>query len=249
MRRFLPRLALTTALLLGGGGSAWSACPSPGPGRPLPREAVPAVVEWSEWRGPVDALTAQLRAAPLAQTRMVFLGDSITQGWQPDVFRQFYQPRGALNLGIGGDATQSLLWRLENGHWPANLRPSTIVLLIGTNNIGQGSRPEDVAIGIGRIIEMLRRLAPDARVLLLGVLPRGATAQDPTRQPIARLNQMIAACADNRWVFYSDPGSMMVDGQGALHEWVAWDRLHLSLVGYAMLSAAIEGQIRQLMPR
>lgn len=243
------RFALGLALVLGTAGQGWAACPNPAPGRPLPREAVPAVLEWSEWRGPVDALTARLRANSLGAARIVFLGDSITQGWQPDVFRQFYQHRGGLNLGISGDATQSLLWRLDHGHWPATLQPTAIVLLIGTNNIGQGSRPEDVAIGVGRIIERLHQLAPGARILLLGVLPRGAGPQDPARQPIARLNQMIAACADNRRVFYSEPGSMMLDGQGMLHEWVAWDRLHLSLVGYAMLSAAIEAPLRQILQR
>ncbi|MBX9753059.1 MAG: GDSL family lipase [Roseococcus sp.] len=245
----MRRAALALALLLGTVAPAWGNCPAPAPGRPLPREAVPAVLEWAEWRNAVDLLAGWMRTAPLPQARLVFLGDSITQGWQPDVYRLFYENRGALNLGISGDATQHMLWRLENGHWPANLRPSTVVLLIGTNNIGQGSRPEDVAIGIGRVLERLQRLAPEAKILLLGVLPRGATAADPTRQPIARLNQLIAACADNRRVFYSDPGSMMLDAQGALHAWVAWDRLHLTQVGYAMLAAAIEGQIRQLMPR
>ncbi len=245
----IRRLALALALLGGAIAPGWAACPAPAPGRPLPREAVPAVHEWSEWRAPVDALTARLRSLPLAQARMVFLGDSITQGWQPDVFRQFYQPRAPLNLGISGDLTQSLLWRLENGHWPGALQPGLVVLLIGTNNIGHGSRPEDVAVAIGRIIARLQGLAPEARILLLGVLPRGATPQDPMRLPIARLNQMIAACADNQRVFYSDPGSMMLDGQGALHEWVAFDRLHLSMVGYAMLAAGIEGHVRQLLTR
>jgi lysophospholipase L1-like esterase len=245
----LRRLALALALLGGASASAGAACPGPAPGRPLPREAVPAIHEWSEWRGAVDAVTTRLRGLPLAQARMVFLGDSITQGWQADVFRQFYQPRAALNLGISGDVTQSLLWRLDHGHWPAALQPGLVVLLIGTNNIGHGSLPEDVAVAIGRVIERVQALAPEARILLLGVLPRGATPQDPTRQPIARLNQLIAPCADNRRVFYTDPGSMMVDGQGALHEWVAFDRLHLSMVGYAMLSAAIEGHVRQLLPR
>ena len=242
------RLALALALF-GAAGAARAACPAPDPARPLPREAVPAIHEWPEWRPPVEALTARLRGLPLGQTRLVFLGDSITQGWQPDIFRLFYQPRAPLNLGISGDITQSMLWRLDQGHWPASLQPGLIILLIGTNNIGQGSRAEDVAVGIGRIIARLQALAPEARILLLGVLPRGATPADPTRAPIARLNQLIAACADNRRVFYTEPGAMMVDAQGALPEWVAFDRLHLSQVGYAMLSAAIEAHVRALLGR
>ncbi len=210
--------------------------------------------DWPEWQSQVEALTARLRinqagVASLGAARIVFLGDSITQGWHGDVFRLFYQHRGGLNLGISGDATQSLLWRLDHGHWPAGLQPAAIILMVGTNNIGQGQRPEDVAIGIGRIIERLQRLSPSARILLLGVLPRGAGPQDPARQPIARLNQMIAACADQRSVLYHEPGSTMLDGQGQLHEWIAWDRLHLTQVGYAMLSAAIEAPLRQALQR
>lgn len=240
---------LALLLLLGATLPVWAACPAPAPGRPLPREATPEALNWPEWRSLVDGLTARLRSTDVSRTRIVFLGDSITQGWQPNLFEQFYGHRAALNLGISGDATQGMLWRLQNGHWPARLQPQAIVLLIGTNNIGVGNRPEDVAVGIGQVIEQLRRLAPQAKIVLVGVLPRGIYANDPMRQPIARLNQMIAACGDNRQVFYTEPGQLMLDGQGVLFDWIAYDWLHLSLVGYAILSTAIEGHLRLALQR
>ena len=243
------RLALAAALLVLGAWPVLAACPPPPAGQPLPPEAVAAPLSWPEWRPPVDALTVRLRTADLSRARIVFLGDSITQSWHPNVFQMFYGHRGALNLGISGDATQSLLWRLENGHWPAGLRPDAIILLIGTNNIGSGGRPEHVALGVGRIIERLQRLAPQARIVLIGVLPRGIQPNDPKRPPIARLNQLLAACGDNRRVIYSEPGQLMLDGQGVLHDWVAFDWLHLTMTGYAILASAIEGHLRLALQR
>lgn len=241
---FLAWLLLAATALPG-----WAACPAPASGRPLPREAMAEAPNWAEWRGLVDRLTTRLRSADIPRTRIVFLGDSITQDWQPNLFDQFYGHRGPLNLGISGDTTQGMLWRLANGHWPAALQPEAIILLIGTNNIGLGQRPEDVAIGIGQIIERLQRLAPNARIVLVGVLPRGGLPTDPMRQPIARLNQLIAPCADGRRVFYNEPGPLMLDGQGVFHNWIGYDALHLTLVGYAILSTAIEGHLRLALQR
>lgn len=244
-RRFLLALLGVAGLAM----PALAACPSLPPGRGLPREAMPATLDQPEWRPLVDGLTGRLRQTNLSAVRLVFLGDSITQSWQPDLFRQFYGHRNALNLGVSGDATQGVLWRLENGGWPAALQPEAIVLLIGTNNIAGGASAESIALGIGQIVARLQRLAPQARILLLGVLPRGATAADPTRPVVARLNQLIAPCADGRRVLFSNPGEMMVDAQGNLADWVAFDRLHLSLVGYAILAAGIEAPLRQALQR
>jgi lysophospholipase L1-like esterase len=197
----------------------------------------------------VDTLTARLRATDVSRTRLVFIGDSITQFWEEHIFRNFYAHRAPLNLGIGGDVTQSLLWRLENGHWPAQLKPEAIVLLIGTNNIGSGAQPQAVAYGITRIVERLQQLAPQARIVLVGILPRGIYANDRMRRPIAEVNRLIAACGDGRRVFYSEPGQLMLDGQGVLYDWIAPDWIHLSLTGYAILSTAIEGHLRLALQR
>jgi len=249
MRSLVHGLGLSLLLVLAWTASSFAACPIPPAGRPLPREALAEPMDWPEWRGLVEGLTNRLRRTDVSRTRIVFLGDSITQGWQPNIFQQFYGHRGALNLGISGDTTQGMLWRLENGHWPAALRPEAIVLLIGTNNIGMGQAPENVAVGIGQIIARLRRLAPQARIVLVAVLPRGMTAADQMRAPIARLNQYLAPCEDGRRLIYSDPGQFMLDGQGVLFNWIAHDWLHLTLTGYAILSTAIEGHLRLALQR
>lgn len=243
------RAALAAVLLVLGALPALAACPRPQPGQPLPAEAVPAAAGWPEWHGHVDALTARLRGTDATRARIVFLGDSITASWHPNIYQMFYGHRGALNLGVSGDVTQSLLWRLENGHWPPSLRPEAIVLLIGTNNIGLGGQPEQVAQGVARIIERLQRLAPQARILLIGVLPRGIQPTDPMRHAILRLNRLLAACGDNQRVIYSEPGQLMLDGQGVLHDFVAFDWLHLTMVGYGILASAIEGHLRLALQR
>lgn len=240
-------LFAAASLLLSGPVAA--ACPSPTRGLAVPPEAIPQAFEWPEWRNLTSSLTDRLRRTDTSRARLVFLGDSITEAWHTQVFQQFYGHRAALNLGISGDGTQGVLWRLGNGHWPNNLRPLAIVVLIGTNNIGAGARPENVAQGIFQIVARLRQLSPQSHILLLGVLPRGATAQDPSRGAVLAVNRLIASCADGQRISFADPGSMLVDASGNLPEWVAYDRLHLSMVGYALMAAAIEPRLREIMGR
>jgi len=245
MRRWLLGLGLLSGLAL----PAMAACPALVRGQALPPEAVSQRLEWPEWQILTNALTERLRRMDLSRVRLVFLGDSITEGWQPQVFQQFYGHRAPLNLGVSGDGTQGTLWRLGNGHWPANLRPQTIVVLIGSNNLGAGASAEHVALGISQVLARLQQLSPQSRILLLGILPRGVTAQDPTRAAVAQVNRLVAACADGQRVFFEDPGSMLIDAAGNLPDWVAFDGLHLTMVGYAMMAAAIEPRLREIIRR
>ena len=80
-----------------------------------------------------------LAEAKQGNYELVFIGDSITDRWRKqglEVWNKFYVPRHALNLGISGDRTQHVLWRLDHGEL-AGLKPKAVVLMIGTNNTGQ----------------------------------------------------------------------------------------------------------------
>ena len=106
---------------------------------------------------------------------LIFIGDSITQGWEgagKKVWEEFYGKRNAVNLGIGGDRTQHVLWRLENGNIEG-IKPKLAVLMIGTNNSGSNSS-EQIAAGVTAIVEKLRKELPETKVLVLGIFPRGA---------------------------------------------------------------------------
>jgi len=259
MRRPSPRsrawigAAIGLAGLLAGPAPALAqgsmACPSLPSRNPMPPEAQPSYLENPAWRGTV-AQVSQRVASQYDRAQLVFLGDSITQGWYLPVWQQFYEHRWALNLGVSGDFTQGLLWRLrEGGQWPATLRPRLAVVLIGTNNAGYARSPDDIALGIAEVVRTIRQRSPATRVLLVGLLPRGADANDPLRRVNQRVNELVARCADNQAVFFTDPGTMLVDGYGRLSDQVAFDRLHLTGVGYAILSAGLEPSIRALLDR
>ena len=113
-----------------------------------------------------------LAEAKQGKIDLLFLGDSITQGWHDNaVWKRFYGPRHAANFGIGGDRTEHVLWRLQHGEVDG-IHPRVVVLMIGTNNSGDNTSGEIVA-GIKAIVDELRKRLPDSKILLLGVFPRG----------------------------------------------------------------------------
>src|SRR5688572_24984129 len=105
---------------------------------------------------------------------VIFLGDSITHGWegQPKAWKTYFGEFKPVNLGIGGDQTGHVLWRITEGKELEHLKPKAAVIMIGTNNTG-GHSAEQIAGGIKAIIEELRKQKPEMKILLLGVFPRG----------------------------------------------------------------------------
>jgi len=104
---------------------------------------------------------------------VVFLGDSITHGWEGQkAWQEHFGSFNPVNLGIGGDQTGHVLWRITEGHELDHLKPKAAVIMIGTNNTG-GHTAEQIAGGIKAIVEELKRQKPDIKVLVLGVFPRG----------------------------------------------------------------------------
>lgn len=113
---------------------------------------------------------------------LVFVGDSITDNYHkpgpaPDqvfkpIWDELFAPHGALNLGVSGDSTQHVLWRLDHGE-VEGLAPSNIVLMIGTNNTWHDGRAsaQDVTAGIEAVVESLHTHMPKAKILVLGILP------------------------------------------------------------------------------
>jgi lysophospholipase L1-like esterase len=106
---------------------------------------------------------------------VIFLGDSITHGWEGQ--KAWQDHLGAfkpVNLGIGGDQTGHVLWRITEGHELDHLKPKVAVIMIGTNNIG-GHTAQQIAGGIKAIVEELKRQKPHINILVLGVFPRGGS--------------------------------------------------------------------------
>jgi lysophospholipase L1-like esterase len=119
---------------------------------------------------------------------VIFLGDSITHGWEGQkAWQEHFGSFKPVNLGIGGDQTGHVLWRITDGHELDHLSPKAAVIMIGTNNIG-GHSAQQIAGGIQAIIEELKHQKPGIKVLVLGVFPRGG-AGDAERS----LEQISAA--------------------------------------------------------
>jgi lysophospholipase L1-like esterase len=115
---------------------------------------------------------------------VIFLGDSITEGWENQkAWQEHFASFKPVNLGIGGDQTGHVLWRITEGHELDNLKPKAAVIMIGTNN---GHSPEQIAGAIKGIIEELKKQKPGIKILLLGVFPRGGSGDaELSREQIA----------------------------------------------------------------
>jgi len=187
-----------------------------------------------------------LDIARKGEARLVFLGDSITQGWEREgkaVWEKRYAPRKAANFGTSGDRTEHVLWRIDHGNFDG-LSPSLIVVMIGTNNAGQRSEASaETAQGVRAIVDRLRTKCPKAKILLLGIFPRGETPADPMRKLTVGTNALIEKFADGKTVIYKDIGRVFLDEKGVLHKEIMPDLLHLSAKGYELWAESIEGEI------
>jgi len=183
------------------------------------------------------------------KAQVVFIGDSITQGWEgegKDVWAKYYAHRDAVNLGIGGDRTQHVLWRLENGNL-AGLKPKAVVLMIGTNNSnGEDNAPGQIAAGIAAIVKKLRSSLPDTKILLLAIFPRSEN-YTTQRGKLAMINQVVRKLADEKNVFWVDFGHQFLDDDGLLPRELMPDFLHLSKKGYGIWAEAIEDRLSAIL--
>ena len=179
---------------------------------------------------------------------IIFIGDSITAGWEragAGVWVESYGGRNAANLG--GDRTQHVLWRLENGNVDG-ISPKLAVVMIGTNN-SRANTPEETRDGITAIVRELRSDLPDTKILLLGIFPRGENAEDERRQTNSKVNTMVAELADGEMVHYLDIGAAFLESDGSLSREIMPDLLHLSEEGYGIWAEAMEPVLSRLLDR
>ena len=188
-------------------------------------------------------------AAKKGDVDLVFIGDSITQGWEgagKEAWQKYYADRKPLNLGIGGDRTQHVLWRLENGNIDG-IKPKLAVLMIGTNNSnGNDNTAEEIGDGITAIVNKLRKELPETKVLVLAIFPRGEKP-NPQREKNAKASEIAAKTADNKNVFFMDIGEEFLEDDGTLPREIMPDLLHLSPKGYEIWAKSIEPKVAELL--
>ena len=196
------------------------------------------------WKDRQDLLNK--RAAEAGEkAQVVFIGDSITQGWEgegKEVWAKYYAHRNAVNLGIGGDRTQHVLWRFDNGNLNG-LKPKAAVVMIGTNNSnGEDNTVEQIADGVTAIVKKLRAKLPQTKVLLLAIFPR-SESPCPQRGKILQVNQILQKLADDQSVFWIDFGYKFVSSDGTIPRELMPDYLHLSRKGYEIWAESIEEKL------
>jgi lysophospholipase L1-like esterase len=227
-------------------GAADPVAPASTPARVDPRFQVPATDDGLPGAGPIhrsewfQRTWAERRSQWASQVQddqgaLVFLGDSITQGWG-DVGSSFPGIKTA-NRGISGDTTRGVLIRLQDD--VIALNPQGVVLLIGTNDLGDGVEPEVIAGNIKLIIAALRAHNPSMPVILCEVFPSSTSKSRPADK-IRKINDLyLEAVADQPQVTVLDTWSLYKDVHGDAKEQEMPDLLHPDMVGYAKWAAAL----------
>ncbi len=196
-----------------------------------------------------DALLTKRAKQGGETVRLAFIGDSITHGWEGNgkaVWDRYYGDRGAINLGIGGDRTEHVIWRLTHGNWN-NINPQVAVLMIGTNNTCHFMQaPEQVAAGVARILDILAKRSPDTQVILHAIFPRGRSPFDEKRLNNVAINDRIRLLADGERVHWLDIGNTFLAPDGSLSQEIMPDALHLSEKGYKLWAEALEPKLKEL---
>ncbi|MEO9653921.1 GDSL-type esterase/lipase family protein [Marinomonas sp.] len=204
--------------------------------------AIQACPQEAEWWLPRHQQKQQEKSA-MESVNLVFLGDSITHAWEDkglSVWQEYYQPRGALNLGFSGDRTEHVLWRIANGELDG-IAPKVLVLLVGTNNTGHRQDPaEETALGVKCILEQLKERLPTTKILLLAVFPRSAKPTQKLRCLNDKINTLVEKFADEETVFYRDLSALFLDREGYLSGEVMADYLHPNASQYPLWASAIE---------
>ncbi len=183
-----------------------------------------------------------LKAAASGRADVVFLGDSITNYWAgrsgAASWRAGLAPLGAAAFGVPEDLAQDLIWRVENGELAGH--PRVAVVEIGTNNLGAGDSVADTVTAITGVVDAVDAASPSTEILLLGLLPRGASPGDPLRGEVAAVNARIAGLADGSHVRYLDLGPAVTLPGGAIApNFLGPDYVHPDARGYRLLTAAI----------
>lgn len=214
---------------------------------PKTHSAVTPVPREDGWWGERHASFNQ--RATQGDVELIFIGDSITHSWEnagKEVWAKYYESRKAMNLGISGDRTEHVLWRLDHGNIEG-ISPKVAVIMIGTNNTGHKSNnAEEIADGITAIVKKLRARLPKMKILLLGIFPRGETP-NAERAQNDQVNAMIAELACGRMVHYMDIGVHFLEPDGSISKEIMPDYLHLTPRGYQIWAIAIEGKLRELL--
>jgi len=186
----------------------------------------------------------RLKAQPAEPGRVVFLGDSITDGWK---LSQYFPGKPYVNRGISGQTTPQMLVRL----FPdvIDLKPAALIILAGTNDIARNTGPETLTM-IEENFQAITELAQahGIKVILCSLTPvSDYTARKQTEQrppaDILKLNAWLREYAAKVRAGFADYYAALVDGKGMLHEGYSNDGLHPNGKGFELLAPVAESAL------
>lgn len=200
-----------------------------------------SITDWDRYHAE-DVLIAEHH-----KVDVLFIGDSITAGWDWALWEKYFKPLNAANFAIGGDNTGNVLWRLQHGT-VGNIRPKLIVVLVGVNNLGGlQETPEQAAEGVTRVVSQLQLAWPNSKILLQAVLPADQKTGTPLREKINALNKLIRPLGDNKTVFFKDYSAVMLEKNGEVSPKIMADFLHPTPEGYARWANVLAPDVNALL--
>jgi len=191
-----------------------------------------------------DAIVDNFREAQLGITSF----SKIDTGGGKTVWEEQWKPLNALNIGVAGDRTEHILWRLQNGG-VAGIKPKVVVVLAGAANLLENS-DEQIAGGVKAVVQEVRKQLPEAKVLLMGIFPRGYTGKDPMQVRVKNINTQIAKLDDGgKTTKYLDIGNKFLDDKGGAIAEMMPDRANLNTKGYRVWTESIKGVVEGMMKK
>jgi lysophospholipase L1-like esterase len=199
-----------------------------------------------------EKFLARGKAGPIG---VLFLGDSITEGWDkaPHIWEHYLAKHQPANFGIGGDQTQHVIWRIENGELDG-INPKVVVLMLGTNN-SAAHTGEQIAAADTKIIRLIREKIPGTKVLLLAIFPRGPrkgsdNMPDPWEKRMAAItgaNAELAKLDDGKNIRFLDINARFLGNDGTIPNIIMPDQLHPNAAGYQLWAEAMQPLLDEMM--
>jgi lysophospholipase L1-like esterase len=182
-----------------------------------------------------------------------FIGDSITQGWEgsgKNVWNELGAKYKLINFGVGGDRTEHVLWRFEQGQLDG-IKAKVAVVMIGTNNSNKNKdgtdtyTDADILEGVTAIVNQIRQRQPETKILLFAIFPRGKSF-NAQRGRLLEINQALARLADGKNISFLDIGSQLIENDGSITVDMMKDALHPGEAGYKIWAGAMEPKLKEL---
>jgi lysophospholipase L1-like esterase len=262
LQKLAPLLAFVASLPL-------ALAQAPAPAAPAPVPAAAAIPQKVDASAPIpktgnarffelhEKFLARAKAGPIG---VLFLGESITEGWAraPHIWEHYYGKWEPANFGIGGDQTQHVIWRIENGELDG-IHPKVVVLMLGTNNSGTHTGDE-IAAANKKIIELIQAKIPGVKVLLLAIFPRDArrnqdglitqaAIEDAAKRVAAndRANALLAKLDDGVNVRFLNINDRFLGRDGRIPWTLMPDQLHPNAAGYQLWADAMQPLLTEMM--